>query len=80
MSENKWNSTKLWLTVWSLALFPVLLWCEKISGEQFVMLYPSCLGLYFGANVYATKAQANSATAVIKAQGEQSDSIRQSDN
>jgi hypothetical protein len=80
MPEKKWNSTKLWLTVYSLVLFPFLLWHGKITGEHFVSLFPLCLGLYCGANVWATREQANSQTAIIKAKGEQNGSIREPDN
>lgn len=70
MTESKWNSTKLWLTGYSLTLFPVLLWYGKITGDQFVSMFTMCFAIYCGANVWATKEQANSQTAVIKARGE----------
>lgn len=69
-SSSKANSTKLWITTYSILLLPVLLWHGKLTADLFVSAYTLCVGAYFGANVWATREQANSATAVIKAQSD----------
>ena len=50
--EAKLSSRKFWLTIYSVILFPVLLWMGWIDGSHFVALYPMTLGLYFGGNVW----------------------------
>lgn len=68
---NKWKSTKLWVTIGSLLSFDALLYVGKILPDNYVSLYMTVVGLFFGANVWATREHENSKTSVIKAKGEQ---------
>lgn len=57
--EKKLQSRKFWLTVYSVVLFPGLLWMGWIDGSHFVALYPMTLGLYFGGNVWQKRTEMN---------------------
>lgn len=57
--EAKLASRKFWLTIYSVALLPLLLYAGLIDGSHFVAVYPMCIALYFGGNVWQKRIEYN---------------------
>lgn len=59
LEKSRLASRKFWLTIYSVVLFPFLLYFGYIDGSHFVALYPMTLGLYFGGNVWQKRIETN---------------------